>query len=145
MKAAASVVSLIPPPVGNVLRGALSLATTVLIVDPSLDDLHRTKKEIVDEMKTVAHEVAGDMTKMGDELSSLRSDLKVVMRLLSDKEFYKGIEIIDAYHKNYFMEGLNDLENTNESFKTVEASFKNSFNKHFRVQKIFQFLKIRVS
>ena len=145
MKAAASVVSLIPPPVGNVLRGALSLATTVLIVDPSLDDLHRTKEEIIDEMKTVAHEVAGDMTKMGGELSSLRSDLKVVMRLLSDKEFYKGIEIIDAYHKNYFMEGLNDLENTNESFKTVEASFQISFNKHFRVQKIFQFLKIRVS
>ena len=95
-------------------------------------------------MKTLVHEVARDMTKMGSELSSLRGDLKDVIKLISDKEFYEGIENIDAHHK-FFMDGLNDLERTNESFKTVEASFQISFNKQFQVQKIFSFLKIRVS
>ena len=144
LKAAASIVSLIPPPVGNVLEGALSLGATVLNPDPSLADLQRAKEEIKDEMKTAINEVARDMTKMGSELSSLRGDLNVVLKLISDKEFYEGIENIDAHHQ-FFMDGLNDLERTNESFKTVEASFQISFNKHFRVKKIFKFLKIRVS
>ena len=144
LKAAASVVSLIPPPVGNVLKGALSLGATVLNPDPSLADLRRAKEEIKDEMKTLVHEVARDMTKMGLELSSLRGDMEVVLKLISDKEFYEGIENIDAHHQ-FFMDGLNDLERTSESFKTVEASFQISFNRQFKVQKIFSFLKIRVS
>ena len=145
LKAAASVVSLIPPPVGNVLKGALSLGATVLNPDPSLADLRRAKEEIIDEMKTEVHEVAGIMTKMGGELSCLRGDMKIVLELISDKEFYEGIETIDAHHKYYFITGPNNLEMTNESFKTVEASFQISFNKHFKVQKIFKFLKLRVS
>ena len=145
LKAAASVVSLIPPPVGNVLKGALSLGATVLNPDPSLADLRRAKEEIIDEMKTEVHEVAGIMTKMGGELSCLRGDMKIVLELISDKEFYEGIETIDAHHKYYFINGPNNLEMTNESFKTVEASFQISFNKHFKVQKIFKFLKLRVS
>ena len=144
LKAAASAVSLIPPPVGNVLNGALSLGATVLNPDPSLADLRRAEEEIKDEMKVAVHEVAGIMSKMGGELSSLRVDMKV-LELISDKEFYEGIEIIDTHHKYYFMDGLNDLENTSDSFKAVEASFQMSFNKHFRVQKIFTLLKIRVS
>ena len=78
-------------------------------------------------------------------LSVLRTDMEEVLKLISDKEFYEGIETIDAHHKFYFINGLNDLEITNESFKTVEASFQINFNKHFRVQKIFKFLKFRVS
>ena len=144
LKAAASAVSLIPPPVGNVLKGALSLGATVLNPDPSLADLRRAKEEIKDEMKTAVHEVAKDMANIVGELSALRTDMEDVLKLISDKEFYEGIETIDAHHR-FYMDGLNDLEVTNESFKTVEASFQNSFNKHFRVQKIFQFLKIRVS
>ena len=145
LKAAASAVSLIPPPVGNVLEGALSLGATVLNPDPSLADLRRAKEEIKDEMKAAVHEVAKDMAKIGGELSALRTDMEDVLKLISDKEFYEGIESIDAHHKYYFINGLNDLEITNESFKTVEASFQISFNKHFRVQKIFNFLKHRVS
>ena len=145
LKAAASVVSLIPPPVGNVLKGALSLGATVLNPDPSLADLRRAKEEIIAEMKTEVHEVAGIMTNMGGELSCLRGDMKIVLELISDKEFYEGIETIDAYHKYYFINGPNNLEMTNESFKTVEASFQISFNKHFKVEKIFKFLKLRVS
>ena len=145
LKAAASVVSLIPPSVGNVLQGALSLGATVLNPDPSLADLRRAKEEIIDEMKTEVHEVAGIMTKMGGELSCLRGDMKIVLELISDKEFYEGIETIDAHHRYYFINGPNNLEMTNESFKTVEASFQISFNKHFKVQKIFKFLKLRVS
>ena len=145
LKAAASVVSLIPPPVGNVLKGALSLGATVLNPDPSLADLRRAKEEIIAEMKTEVHEVAGIMTNMGGELSCLRGDMKIVLELISDKEFYEGIETIDAHHKYYFITGPNNLEMTNESFKTVEASFQISFNKHFKVQKIFKFLKLRVS
>ena len=141
LKAAASVVSLIPPPVGNVLKGALSLGATVLNPDPSLADLRRAKEEIIDEMKTEVHEVAGIMTKMGGELSCLRGDMKIVLELISDKEFYEGIETIDAYHKYYFINGPNNLEMTNESFKTVEASFQISFNKHFKVEKIFNLPK----
>ena len=145
LKAAASVVSLIPPPVGNVLKGALSLGATVLNPDPSLADLRRAKEEIIAEMKTEVHEVAGIMTNMCGELSSLRGDMKIVLELISDKEFSEGIETIDAHHKYYFITGPNNLEMTNESFKTVEASFQISFNKHFKVQKIFKFLKLRVS
>ena len=145
LKAAASVVSLIPPPVGNVLKGALSLGATVLNPDPSLADLRRAKEEIIAEMKTEVHEVAGIMTNMGGELSCLRGDMKIVLELISDKEFYEGIETIDAHHKYYFITGPNNLEMTNESFKTVEASFQINFNKHFKVQKIFKFLKLRVS
>ena len=141
LKAAASAVSLIPPPVGNVLKGALSLGATVLNPDPSLADLRRAKEEIKDEMKTAVHEVAKDMANIVGELSALRTDMEDVLKLISDKEFYEGIETIDAHHR-FYMDGLNDLEVTNESFKTVEASFQISFNKHFRVQKIFKFLKI---
>ena len=144
LKAAASAVSLIPPPVGNVLKGALSLGGTILNPDPSLADLRRAKEEIKDEMKTAVHEVAKDMAKIGGELPALRTDMEEVLKLISDKEFYEGIEIIDAHHR-FFMDGRNDLENTSESFKSVEASFQISFNQHFRVQKIFKFLKIRVS
>merc|ERR1712241_1586613 len=50
-KAATRAVSLIPPPVGNVLNGALSLGATVLNPDPSPADLRRAEEEIKDEMK----------------------------------------------------------------------------------------------
>lgn len=142
LKAAANVVSIIPPPVGNVLKGALSLGGTILNPDPSLADLRRAKEEIKEEMKTVFKEVAKDMAKIRGELSGLRNDMEDVLKLISDKEFYEGIETIDAYHR-YYMDGLNDLETTNENFDAF--NFQISFNKHFRVEKIFKFLKFRVS
>ena len=43
------------------------------------------------------------------------------------------------------MDGLDDLETTNENFNAVAVNFQISFNKHFRVEKIFNFLKNRVS
>ena len=124
--------------------GRLLLGGTVLNPDPSLADLRRAKEEIINEMKVVFNEVAKDMAKIGGELSALRSDLEDVLMLICDREFYEGIETINAHHR-YFFEGLENLEITNESFKTVEASFQISFNMHFRVRKIFKFLKIRVS
>ena len=81
--------------------------------DPSLADLRRAKEEIKEEMKTVFKEVAKDMAKIRGELSGLRNDMEDVLKLISDREFYEGIETIDAYHR-YYMDGLNDLETTNE-------------------------------
>ena len=103
LKAAASAVSLIPPPVGNVLKGALSLGGTVLNPDPSLADLRRAKEEIKDEIKTEVREVAKEMSEIRGELSILSWDLKDFLKLISDREFYEGIETIEAHHR-YFMD-----------------------------------------
>ena len=103
LKAAASVVSLIPPPVGNVLKGALSLGGTVLNPDPSLADLRRAKEEIKDEVKTEVREVAKEMSEIRGELSTLRWDLKDFLKLISEREFFEGIETIEAHHR-YFMD-----------------------------------------
>ena len=46
LKAAAGVVSVIPPPVGSVLKGALSMGGAVLNPDPALADITRAKNEI---------------------------------------------------------------------------------------------------
>ena len=141
LKAAAGVASLIPPPFGDVIKGALSLGATVLNPDPSLADLRRAKEEIKDEMKTVFTEVAKDMSEIHGKLSTLDGKAGDVLRLICDREFFEHIDNIDAHHQ-YFMEGLHNLEDTYESFKLQEASFQISFNKHFKVEKIHKYLKI---
>ena len=103
-------------------------------------DLQEAKKELKDDLKDIAYE----MTNIRGEVSALRIDVGEMLKLMSDREFYEGIETIDAHHQ-FYMEGLHNLEETNESFRTVEASFQITFNKHFRVEKIFKFLKTRGS
>ena len=142
---AATLVTLVPPPAGTILQAALSLGATVLSPDPDLAaDLRIAKEEIKDEMKVVFKEVVQYMAEIRDDLSALRSDMKDVLKLIYHREFYEGIDTIDAYH-SVFMEGLDNLERTNESFQNVEVTFRASFKKHFQVEKIFNFLKIRVS
>ena len=141
LKTAAALVTLVPDPGGTVLEAALSLGASVLKPDPDLAaDLQGAKKELKDGLEDVAYE----MTNIRSEVSALRIDVGDMLKLMSDREFYEGIETIDAHHQ-FYMEGLHNLEDTNESFRTVEASFQITFNKHFRVEKIFKFLKTRGS
>ena len=141
LKTAATLVTLVPDPGGTVLEAALSLGASVLKPDPDLAaDLQGAKKELKDGLEDVAYEMAN----IRGEVSALRIDVGDMLRLMSDREFYEGIETIDAHHQ-FYMEGLHNLEDTNESFRTVEASFQITFNKHFRVEKIFKFLKTRGS
>ena len=81
---------------------------------------------------------------MGDitpELLDLRSDMQDLLKLVSDREFYEGIENIEAYHK-FYTDNCQDFETTNEDFKDVATKFQISFNKSFRVPKIFHYLKL---
>ena len=141
LKAAASVVSVIPPPVGSVLKGALSMGGAVLNPDPTLADLRRAKDEINNAMQAAFQEVAEDMGDMKTELSDLRGDIGPVLQLISDKEFYDGIATIDAHH-DFYTENPEDLDGTNQDFEAVATSFQISFKKNFRVSKIFHFLKM---
>ena len=145
MPTAATLVSLVPDPAGTILEAALSLGTTVLSPEPDLAaDLQKAKEEIKDETKIVFKEVVQYMSEIHGELLALRSEMENMLELISHREFYKGIDIIDAHH-SVFMEGLDNLERTNERFQTVEVTFRASFKKHFQVEKIISFLKIRVS
>ena len=139
LKTAAALVTLVPDPGGTVLEAALSLGTSIFKPDPELaDDLQG--EVLKDGLKDVAFRMAN----IRGEVSALRIDVGDMLKLMSDREFYEGIETIDAHHQ-FYMEGLHNLEDTNESFRTVEASFQITFNKHFRVEKIFKFLKTRGS
>ena len=141
LKTASTLVTLVPDPGGTVLEAALSLGTSIFKPDPDLaDDLQGAKEVLKGGLKDVAFKMAN----IRGEVSALRIDVGDMLKLMSDREFYEGIETIDAHHQ-FYMEGLHNLEDTNESFRTVEASFQITFNKHFRVEKIFKFLKTRGS
>ena len=101
LKAAAGVVSVIPPPVGSVLKGALSMGGAVLNPDPTLADITRAKSEIKEEVKDAFIEVARDMGDIRGDLQDLRGGVKDVLKIFSDQAFYEGIATIDAYHKFY--------------------------------------------
>ena len=101
LKAAAGVVSVIPPPVGSVLKGALSMGGAVLNPDPTLADITRAKNEIKEEVKDAFIEVARDMGDIRGDLQDLRGGVKDVLKIFSDEAFYEGIATIDAYHKFY--------------------------------------------
>ena len=149
MTTAATLVSLVPDPASTILEAALSLGATLFSPKPDLAaDLQKAKEEIKDETKIVFKEVVQCMSEIHGELLALRSDMENMLMLIihshSHRKFYKGIDIIDAHH-SVFMEGLDNLERTNERFQTLEVTFRASFKKHFQVEKIFKFLKIRVS
>ena len=98
LKAAASVVSLIPPPVGSVLKGALSVGAAVLNQDPTPEEINKARQ-------ATFLKVAEDMEGIKSELSDLRGDIGDLLKLISDKEFYKGIKTIDA-HYQFYVKGL---------------------------------------
>ena len=102
---------------------------------------NRSKEEIIDEVKIAFLEVAKDMGDITPELLDLRSDMQDLLKLVSDREFYEGIENIEAYHK-FYTDNCQDFETTNEDFKDVATKFQISFNKSFRVPKIFHYLKL---
>ena len=141
LKVAAKLVEKIPFPAGAILKGVCSMGGTLLNPDPSLADLRRAKEEIKDEMKAVFGEVVNQGSKLGPEITTLRRDVETVLELISDKEFYEGIREVDA-HYEFYSEGADDLEVTNENFKAVATQFQISFKKNFVISKIFKFMKI---
>ena len=58
LKAAANAASLLPPPVGGVIKGALNMGGSLLNPDPTLADLRRAKEEIQDEVRNTFKQIA---------------------------------------------------------------------------------------
>ena len=141
LKAAANVASLIPPPAGGVIKGALSMGGSLLNPDPTLADLRRAKEEIKEELQSNFKEVAVQMSEMGGDLSYVRDKVEDLMEMITEKEFYHGIEEVDANHE-YFLEGIENLQKTVEEFRTKAADFQTTFKRNFKVTKIFKYLKI---
>ena len=92
-------------------------------------------------MKAVFSEVANHISKIGPKITSLRRDVENVLELISDKEFYEGIQEVDVHYK-FYSKGADDLEDTNENFKAVATQFQINFKKNFVISKIFKFVKI---
>ena len=141
LKVTAKLVEHIPFPAGTILKGVCSMGGALLNPDPTLADFKRAKEDIKDEMKVVFSEVVNQISTIGTEINSLRRDVENVLELISDKEFYKGIREVDA-HYEFYSEGVNNLEVTNEDFKAVATKFQINFKKNFVISKIFKFLKI---
>ena len=141
LKVAANAASLIPPPAGGVIKGALSMGGSLLNPDPTLADLRRAKEEIQEAVKSSFKEVSQEMYEMEEDLSSVRDKIDNLMEMLTEKEFYQGIEDVDANHE-YFMEGIENLQKTVEEFRTKAADFQTTFKRNFKVTKIFKYLKI---
>ena len=74
---------------------------------------------------------------MRDDLLFVRGTIDDLMEIITEKEFYHGIEEVDANHE-YFMEGVENLQKTVEEFRTKAADFQTSFKQNFRVTKIFK-------
>ena len=140
LKAAANVASLIPPPAGGVIKGALSMGGSLLNPDPTLADLRRAKEEIKEELQSNFKEVAVQMSEMGGDLSYVRDKVEDLMEMITEKEFYHGIEEVDANHE--YLEGIENLQKTVEEFRTKAADFQTTFKRNFKVTKIFKYLKI---
>ena len=141
LKAAANAASLLPPPVGGVIKGALNMGGSLLNPDPTLADLRRAKEEIQDEVRSTFKEVAQEMSEIEDDLSALRNNIDDLLEIITEKEFYRGIEEVNANHE-YFMEGVENLEKTIEEFRTEATAFQTSFKRNFKIKKIFNYLKI---
>ena len=114
---------------------------SLLNPDPTLADLRRAKEEIKEELKNNFKEVAHEMSEMGDDLSYVRDKIDDLMEMITEKEFYHGIEEVDANHE-YFLEGIENLQKTVEEFRTKATDFQTSFKRNFKVTKIFKYLKI---
>ena len=89
-------------------------------------------------MKNEFQEVAKGMGDIRSDLSDLRGSIGNVLKLVSDQAFFDSIETIDAYHEFY-----TDLETPTKTSKMWQQSFSFSFNKSFKVAKIFHYLKIK--
>ena len=81
------------------------------------------------------------MSDMGGDLSYVRDKVEDLMEMITEKEFYHGIEEVDANHE-YFLEGVENLQKTVEEFRTKAADFQTTFKRNFKVTKIFKYLKI---
>ena len=123
------------------IKGALSIGGSILNPDPTLADLRKAKEEIQEGVVTSFQEVIHEMSGMEDDLSSVRDKVEDLMELFTEKEFYQGIEDVDANHE-YFMEGIENIQKTVEEFRTKAADFQTTFRKNFKITRIFKYLKI---
>ena len=141
LKAAANVARLLPPPAGGVIKGALNLGGALLNPDPTLADLRRAKEDIQEEVRGSFKEVAQEMSEIRDEFSDVRDNVEVLMEIVTEQEFKRGIEEVESNHE-YFLEGIENLEKTIEEFKPQAVLFQTAFKRNFRIKKLFNYLKI---
>ena len=141
LKAAANIAGLIPPPAGGLIEGALNMGASLLNPDPTLADLRRAKEEIKEEVRSSFKDATQDMSEVKDELSVVRDGINNLMEMITEKEFYKGIEDVQANYE-YFIEGMENLRKTVKEFRTKAADFQTTFKRNFKVSKIFKYLKI---
>ena len=141
LKAAAKVASLLPPPAGGVIKGALNLGGALLNPDPTLADLRRAKEDIQEEVRGSFKEVAQEMSEIRDEFSDVRDNVEVLMEIVTEQEFKRGIEEVESNHE-YFLKGVENLEKTIEEFKPQAVSFQTAFKTNFKIKKLFNYLKI---
>ena len=141
LKAAANIAGLIPPPAGGLIEGALNMGASLLNPDPTLVDLRRAKEEIKEEVRSSFKDATQDMSEVKDELSVVRDGVNNLMEMITEKEFYKGIEDVQANYE-YFIEGMENLRKTVKEFRTKAADFQTTFKRNFKVSKIFKYLKI---
>ena len=141
LKAVANIASLIPPPAGGLIEGALNMGASLLNPDPTLADLRRAKEEIKEEVRSSFKDATQEMSGMKDDISVVRDGINNLMEMITEKEFYKGIEDVQANYE-YFVEGMENLQKTVEEFRTKAADFQTTFKRNFKVTKIFKYLKI---
>ena len=113
------------------------MGASLLNPDPTLADLRRAKEEIKEEVRSSFK----DMSEVKGDLSVVRDGINNLMEMITEKEFYKGIEDVQANYE-YFVEGMENLQKTVEEFRTKAADFQTTFKRNFKVTKIFKYLKI---
>ena len=141
LKAAANVARLLPPPAGGVIKGALNLGGALLNPDPTLADLRRAKEDIQEEVRGSFKEVAQEMSEIRDDLTDVRDNVEVLIEIVTEQEFKRGIEEVESNHE-YFLKGVENLEKTIEEFKPQAVLFQTAFKRNFRIKKLFNYLKI---
>ena len=123
------------------IKGALNLGGALLNPDPTLADLRRAKEDIQEEVRGSFKEVAQEMSEIRDEFSDVRDNVEVLMEIVTEQEFKRGIEEVESNHE-YFLKGVENLEKTIEEFKPQAVSFQTAFKTNFKIKKLFNYLKI---
>ena len=123
------------------IKGALNLGGALLNPDPTLADLRRAKEDIQEEVRGSFKEVAQEMSEIRDEFSDVRDNVEVLMEIVTEQEFKRGIEEVESNHE-YFLKGVENLEKTIEEFKPQAVLFQTAFKRNFRIKKLFNYLKI---
>ena len=95
LKAAANAASLIPPPAGGVIKGALSMGGSILNPDPTLGDLRRATAKVKEEVRSSLKDVAEEMSELGDDLSTVHDGVENLLEIITDETFYRGIEGVE--------------------------------------------------